>query len=434
MKRSVIALVDCSNFYVSVERIFQAALQKRPVVVLSNNDGNLVAVSAEAKALGLKRGLAYHRCRSIIKQHRVAVFSSNYALYQDLSDRVMQILANFALLRDGLRQQEVYSIDECFLDLSHIPSEQLLDYGRQMQGAVLHATGIPVRVGIAPTKILAKIAAEVAKREPSHADVVNLVDLPEQELDAILETMAVGEIWGIGKRRAQTLEAQEIFTAEILKYTPPGRARHLLGVVGERITYELRGLACIPLEVMSKLKQGIMASRSFGRPVESQQELAEAIAHYTARAAEKLRRQKSIAASISIFVSTNRFDPETPPYATGASSRLLCATDFTPDLIAVAQRLLQQIYRPGIRYHRAGVYLSEIGPCHVIQPDLFGKYDAQQEEKKARLMAALDVITNFCGRDAIFFGAQGLERSWQAKSRWLSAHYTTRWADLLQVT
>jgi DNA polymerase V len=434
MKRSVVALVDCSNFYVSVERIFHATLQKSPVVVLSNNDGNLVAVSAEAKALGLKRGMAYHRCRALIKQHRVAVFSSNYALYQDLSDRVMQILADFALLRDGLRQQEVYSIDECFLDLSHIPSERLLDYGRQMQQVVLHATGIPVRVGIAPTKILAKIAAEVAKREPFYRDVVSLVDLPEQELDAILETMAVGEIWGIGKRRAHTLEVQEIFTAEILKYTPPGRACHLLGVVGERITYELRGLVCIPLEVTNKPKQGIMASRSFGRPVESEQELAETIAHYTARAAEKLRRQGSTAASISIFVSTNRFDPETAPYAHGASEHLLFATDFTPDLIAVAQRLLQQIYRPGIRYHRAGVYLSDIGPGHVIQPDLFGKYDARQEEKKARLMAALDVITEFCGRDAIFFGAQGLQRSWQAKSRWLSVCYTTRWADLLTVT
>lgn len=152
------------------------------------------------------------------------------------------------------------------------------------------------------------------------------------------------------------------------------------------------------------------------------------------RAAEKLRRQKSIATSVSIFVSTNRFDPETTPYAKSASGRLLFATDFTPDLIAVAQGLLQQIYRPGIRYHRAGVYLAEIGPRHVIQPDLFGTYNGEQEEKKARLMAALDVITDFCGRDAIFFGAQGLERSWQARSRWLSDRYTTRWADLLQVT
>ncbi len=434
MRRSVIALVDCSNFYVSVERIFHAALQKKPVVVLSNNDGNLVAVSAEAKALGLKRGMAYHQCRVLIKQHRVAVFSSNYALYQDLSDRVMQILADFALVRDGIRQQEVYSIDECFLDLSHIPSEQLLDYGRQMQRTVLHATGIPVRVGIAPTKILAKIAAEVAKREPLHGDVVSLVDLPEQEFDAILETMAVEDIWGIGKRRAYTLEGQEIFTAEILKYTPPGRVRHLLGVVGERITYELRGLACIPLEVASKPKQGIMASRSFGRPVESQQELTEAIAYYAARAAEKLRRQKSIAASVSIFISTNRFDTEATPYANGASRQLLFPTDFTPDLIAVTQGLLQEIYRPSIKYHRAGVYLTEIGPCSIIQPDLFGNYDFEQEEKKARLMAVIDAITDFCGRDAIFFGAQGIERSWQAKSRWLSARYTTRWADLLQVT
>jgi DNA polymerase V len=186
--------------------------------------------------------------------------------------------------------------------------------------------------------------------------------------------------------------------------------------------------------VVSKPKQGILVSRAFGRPVEREQELAEAVAHYTALAAQKLRRQESVAASISVFISTNRFDKEAVPYATGASQHLLFATDFTPDLITAAQGLLQQVYRPGIRYHRAGVYLAEIGPCHVIQLDLFNGYDYAQEAKKARLMAALDVITAFCGRDAIFFGAQGIGRPWQTRAARRSARYTTQWSDILTVS
>jgi DNA polymerase V len=434
MRRTIIALVDCVSFYANVERQFHAALENRPVIVLSHNDGNIVSLSTEARTLGLKRGMAYHECRSLIRQHGVAVFSSNFALYHDVSDRIMALLADFALVRDGIIQQERYSIDECFLDLSHVADEHLLDVGHRMQAAVLQATGINVRIGIAPTKILAKVAAEIAKREPIRGDVVSLAGLSEQELDGILETMAVEDIWTIGRRRAQVLEAQEIFTAEILKYTPPGRGRYLLGVTGERIVYELRGLSCIPLETASKPRQGILVSRSFGRPIQDQQELAEAIAHYTALAAIKLRRQESVADLLSLFISTNRFDTEAIAYAKGASQHLPFAMDFTPDLIAVAHALLQQMYRPGIRYHRAGVYLAEIGPRHVIQPDLFGDYDFEQEAKKARLMATLDIITAFCGRDAVFFGAQGITRPWQSRATRRSAAYTTRWSDILIVS
>jgi len=434
MRQQMIALVDCVSFYANVERQFHAALENRPIIVLSNNDGNIVSLSPEARALGFKRGMAYHQCRNLIREHRVAVFSSNFALYQDLSDRIMTLLGDFAVVHDGVQQQERYSIDECFLDVSHVPVELLLDYAHHMQATILHATGLPVRIGIAPTKVLAKVAAEIAKREPARGDVVSLAGLPEQELDGILETMGVEDLWTIGKRRAQVLEAQEIFTAEILKYTLPGRARYLLGVIGERIVYELRGLSCIPLETASKPKQGILVSRSFGRPIQDQQELAEAIAHYAALAAVKLRRQESVASVLSLFISTNHFDTEGIPYANGASQHLPFATDFTPELIAVAHALLQQMYRPGIRYHRAGVYLAEIGPRHVIQPDLFGGYDFEQEARKAQLMAALDIITAFCGRDAVFFGAQGITRPWQSRATKRSAAYTTRWSDILIVS
>ncbi|MBA2392828.1 MAG: Y-family DNA polymerase [Ktedonobacteraceae bacterium] len=434
MRQNVVALVDCVSFYVAVERIFHPSLYARPLIVLSNNDGNIVASSAEAQAIGLTRGMPYSHCRTIMKRHGVAVFSSNLALYQDLSERVMRLLGEYAEVRNGRMQQEVYSIDECFLSLGHVPPEHLLEYTRRMQAAILQKTGISTRVGIATTKILAKIAALVAKRDAKHLNVVNLADVSEREIDAILATVALEEIWGIGKQRARRLEEQDmIFTAEMLKYRSPTRIRTILGVVGERVTYELRGIACLPLEIGSKTKKGILTSRSFGRPIESCEELAEAIAHYTAIAAAKVRRQGSQATSLSIFVGTNPFDAAAPQYTNGASQRLAFPTDFTPDLIAAALALLREIYQPGFQYKRAGVHVTEMRPHHVLQPDLFGAYSFEREAKKARLMAIIDLINATMRHDVIWFGSQGIRRPWQAQARRRSLHYTTRWAEILSV-
>ena len=434
MSRHVIALIDCGNFYVNVERSFHAVLQGHPVIVLSNNDGNIVSASTEAKRLGLRRGMPYFQCRSLVQQHRVAVYSSNYALYQDASDRVMQVIAAFAEERDGVRQQEIYSIDECFISLAHVASEQLLPLARKIRATVLRTTSIPVRVGIGSTKLLAKVAAELAKRVPAYEDVVNLVDAPDQEIDAILETFAVEELWGIGTRFARRLARESIFTADVLKYVSLRLIRHTLGVVGERIALELRGVTCLPLELQSKPKKGILVSRSFGRVIASQAELAEALCHFAARAAEKLRRQSSVAGAMSIFISTNAFDTEAEQYTKGAAKTLLFPTDFTPDLMENAQSLLQHIYRPGLEYKRAGVFLSDIRPNDVQQPDLFAEYAFGREVKKAAVMAIVDVITAWFGRDAIFFAAQGTQRAWESQAQQRSPNYTTSWAELVTVT
>ena len=254
MSRHVIALIDAASFYVSVETAFDASLHGRPVIILSNNDGNIVAANAAAKQCGLLRGMAYFQCRTLIRRQKVVTFSSNYTLYQDASDRVIQVLAAFAEERDG-RQMEKYSIDEAFMSLAHVPAARLLAVARQIQATVLDVTGIPVRVGIGPNKILAKVAAELAKRDPDSHDVVSLVDVPEQEIDAILATFGVDDIWGIGKRLARRLEQELIFTADVLKYMSLSHIRRLLGVVGERIVLELRGVACLPLELHPKPKK-----------------------------------------------------------------------------------------------------------------------------------------------------------------------------------
>jgi DNA polymerase V len=433
MRRHVIALVDCISFYTSVERVFNASLHDKAVVVLSNNDGTIVAASAEAKAVGLKRGMPYFQCRGMIKQHHVAVYSSNYTLYQEMSDRVMRLLADFAAVRNGICQQEVYSIDECFLDLSHVAPDQLVAYAQKVKSYILQTTGIPVRLGIAPTRVLAKVAALRAKDDLSAHDVVSLVGLSEQELDALLATIDVGDIWGIGKQFAQRLEKEYIFTAEIYKYLPPGRARKLLGVVGERIALELRGISCLPLESHPKPKKQICVSRSFAGSIERREELAEAVACYTARAAEKLRKQEIYATCLSVFVGTNPFDQEAPYYGQSASKRLLYPTDVTPDLIQVALELLTIVYRSGYCYKRAGITLTNLQPNTMIQLGLFDEYSMEQAAKNARLMAIIDVNNALYGRDTLFFATQGFQRAWQAKAQWLSQAYTTRWTELLTV-
>jgi DNA polymerase V len=435
MSRHVIALIDCSSFYVSVERSFNTALQGRPVIVLSNNDGNIVAASAEAKKLGLRRGSPYFQCRALIRRHRVAVYSSNYALYQDVSDRVMQVVAEFAEQRGGVRQQEIYSIDECFISLAHVASERLTAVAREIRAKVMQATGIPARVGVGSTKILAKIAAEMARREPAYEDVFNLVDVPEQVIDAILETFAVEELWGIGKRLASRLADEYIFTADVLKYVSRRLIRKTLGVVGERIVLELHGIACLPLELQPGPKKGMLVSRSFGQVIESREKLADALSHFAARAAEKLRKQGSVAATMSIYVSTNAFDIQADQYEQKASKRLMFPTDFTPDLIEAARLLLEEIYRPGFKYKRAGVYLSDIRPNDVQQPDLFAEYSLGRAIKKAALMAVVDLINTLWGkRDVLFFAAQGTDREWEAKPLQLSQRYTTKWSELMTVT
>lgn len=255
MRRQVIALVDCANFYISVERSFDALLHNRPVVVLSNNDGNLVASSEEAKRLGLVRGLPYFQVRQLIRQHQVAVYSSNYVIYNDVSDRIMNILASYAEERAGIRQQEIYSIDECFLSFSHVAPDRLLEYARIAQARVLRATGIPVRIGIGPTKTISKIALEVGKQDSTYNGVVNLADTKDQELTSILEQIAIEDIWGLNKKSCAKLRSYSITTAKDFRDADAAWIRRLLNVTRQRLVYELRGMSCIPLDIGSRPKR-----------------------------------------------------------------------------------------------------------------------------------------------------------------------------------
>jgi len=433
MRQQVIALVDCSNFYVSVEHSFDASLHNRPVIVLSNNDGNLVASSEEAKRLGLVRGLPYFQVRSIIRAHQVAVFSSNFVLYQDVSDRIMHILAPYAEECNRVCQQEIYSIDECFLSLSHVASDRLLDYARIMQARILRATGVPVRIGIGPTKTISKIALEVGKQDSAYNGVVNLADTEDQKLTSILEQIAIEDIWGLNKKSCAKLRSYSITTARDFRDADAAWIRRLLNVTRQRLVYELRGIACIPLEIASKQKKGIMASRSFGSAVGNFEELADALSHFASLAAEKLRRQESTTLSVSVFVSTNFFDKKQPQYAAGTSRRLLMPTNFTPDILATVRDLLKEIFRSGYSYKRGGVYLSEIQPHEVVQMNLFQSYSLESEIKKARIMAVVDIIHSFFGREAIFWGVRGDRREWKTKAQRVSKRYSTQWSELLVV-
>jgi len=426
--RTVLALVDCRNFYVSVERVFDSTIRTRPVLVLGNNDGCVVALSEEAKKLGIRRGMPLFECLELVKAHDVVLFSSNYALYQDFSDRVMQTLSAFA------PRQEVYSIDEAWLDCSHVHQDLLPHYGRSLQVTVRQHTGLPVHVGIAPTKTLTKIANEVLKQRPEYRGVLSVVCLPEAEIDAFLAQISVDDVWGIGSRFAVRLGELGIFTAKQLKDADLFVLRRRFTVTVQRTILELRGIACLPLEPHPKRKQHIASAKSFSHPVDSVESLAEAIATYTARAAEKLRGEGSVAGCISVFLTTNRFNARAPQYTNSASRSIHLPTDFTPALLHAALDALWSIYQGGYAYKKAGVLLSDLRPHEPLQFDLFGEVSLEQHYRQARLMQAIDVINRLFGQDTIFFGAQGLVRSWQMQQARRSPRYTTRWNEIFAVT
>jgi DNA polymerase V len=425
--KCIFALVDCNNFYVSCERLFSAAIQNRPVIVLSNNDGCVVARSNEVKALGIKMGQPVFEIQHLIEQHNIVVFSSNYSLYADLSDRTMQLLSTFT------PEQEVYSIDESFLNLSHVPLEDLQDYGQQIRTTVWQFLGLPVSIGIATTKTLTKVATEIVKKQPHYLGVLSIVQCSEEVLDELLEGIDVEDIWGIGHRYAKTLRARDIYTAKDLKYADLYWIRRHLTVVGARTVLELRGISCIPLETKTKPKKGIMSSRSFGKPINQLHQLEEAIANYTARAAEKLRDQDSLVLCISVFIQTNVFQKDAPQYSKSISKTLPFPTAFTPDLITAALEALHSIYQPGYTFKKAGVYFSKIVSQESIQFDLFGEFTVEGHVKKTKLMCVVDLLNRLLGHDTIFFGAQGIARDWKMRQERRSPRYTTQWNELLSI-
>jgi DNA polymerase V len=439
---TLFGLVDCNNFYVSCERAFRPALEGEPVVVLSNNDGNVVARSDESKALGITMGMPFFKARPVIERHGVTWFSSNYALYGDLSRRVFDTIGGF------VPALEHYSIDEAFV---HFEGGHGEEDARDIKRTVRKWTGIPVSVGIGPTKVLAKIAASVAKKHPEHGGVV---DLSGADADHYLKDFDVADVWGIGPRYAKFLKSEgdenseqpdlweasglprvlgkrRIETALELKRCPDWWVRKHLTIKGLRLVWELRGIPCLPLEVFEKPRKGLCCSRSFGRPVTTLHELGQAVAMHCARGGEKLRRQRLAASHLTVFISTSRFrqSPE-EVYSAAASWQLPFPTSYTPGLISAARSLLGRVYKPGFVYHKAGVFLSDIVPEAERQQSVLADID---DDRRARVMRAVDEINRRHGRYAVRPLAVSSERGWEMRRQRLSPRYTTRLDEVLRV-
>jgi DNA polymerase V len=419
MASPIFALADCNNFYVSCERVFRPALEGRPVVVLSNNDGCIIARSDEAKALGFAMGDPYHLNKEKLTGHNVAVFSSNYALYGDMSRRVMDTLGTFT------PEIELYSIDEAFLNLARFERRGLTEYARLIRATVRRDTGIPVSIGIGPTKTLAKVANHMAKAQP---EIGGVFELTEADVDEALAGIEVQEVWGVGPRGAKWLEEQGIATALDLKRADPKAIRRKMTVMGERLVYELNGRPCLPLELVTPPRQGLTVSRSFGQTLTALRPITDALVSFVGRAAEKLRRQQLMAGQVMVFVTTNRFSASRPFYANSATVRLPHPTDFTPDLVGAAVQLLETLYRPGFHYQKCGVMLLDLSPATQVQADLF---DPRDRAREARLVRALDALNTDHGARTVRVGhAGGTRPAWAMRHAFRSPRYTTNWREL----
>ncbi len=420
-RRRVFALVDCNNFYASCERVFEPRLEGRPIVVLSNNDGCIVARSQESKTLGVPMGAPIHQVRGLLKRHDVAVYSSNYTLYGDMSARVMAILGGFA------PHLEIYSIDEAFLGLDGNPRLDLDAYGRRIATTVRQWTGIPVSVGIGPTKTLAKIANRTAKRSAKAGGVLSLLHPANQ--DILLERTEVQDVWGVGRRWGKRLRRAGIVTARDLRDADTRWIRSRFNVVAERIVLELRGISCLDLEDMAPARRQIMCTRSLGERVEDLPSLQSAVSHHVTRAAEKLRGQGSAARAVMVFIQTSPFADREPRYSNAVTMPLPQATQNTGELLHHALRGLRSIYRRGYRYQKTGIMLLDLQEERATPPTLFG--DGREPARSRLLMRAMDGLNRRLGRGSVRYAAEGFEGGpWVMKSRHRSPAYTTRWSDL----
>ncbi|HFG1877575.1 TPA: translesion error-prone DNA polymerase V subunit UmuC [Vibrio cholerae] len=419
----VFALVDCNNFYASCEKLFRPDLKDTPVVVLSNNDGCVVARSREAKSLGIKMGVPVFQIKAEMQRHGIFAFSSNYALYADLSSRVMRTLEEMA------PRVEVYSIDEAFLDLTGIESAiSLVEFGQQVRERIGHWIGITVCVGIAPTKTLAKLANHAAKKYPATQGVVDLTNPDRQR--RLLSLVPVDDVWGVGRRLSKRLNALGITTALDLANASPRAIRDQFSVVLERTVRELNGESCIELEEIPPTKKQIVCSRSFGAKVTQFELLREAVCEYATRATEKLRKEQQQAKVMTVFIRTSPFKDNEPQYSNSASGELLIPSCDTRDFIELANHLLKRIWKDGFRYAKAGVMLSDFYDPGMFQPGLFDGVSTRSNSQQ--LMSVLDTI-NQSGAGKVFFAGQGTKKDWSMKREHLSPAYTTRWDQLPRV-
>ncbi|WP_367607292.1 Y-family DNA polymerase [Legionella sp. W05-934-2] len=412
------AMVDCNNFYASCERLFQPCLRDKPIVVLSNNDGCVIARSNEAKALGIAMGVPFHQVRGLCQRHKVAVFSSNYTLYGDMSQRVMTVI------EQHWSAVEIYSIDEAFLNLTGLSLLQADAFCQQLQATIFKQTGIPVSIGIGRSKTLAKLANHIAKKK-LRVSVFNIDGQMHW-----LEQIAIQDIWGVGQRWAAKLIALGITTAADLAKLDTEFVRRRFNVVMLRTVLELNGRACIELED-SEPKKSILSSKSFGKLQTTKEALSEALASHCARAWDKLRQQQHQVVYLSVFLRTNPFRRDLPQYSRSSGVRLIHPTDDLCHITTIAKHCLAHIFLPGYQYHKTGVLLVELVDKRFQQNDLFNPICPETQQKRDKLMQVTGKIKQRYGRHSLYLAAQGSRQpAWQMRANLCSPKYTTSWADL----
>ena len=416
-----IALVDCNNFYASCERVFRPEWNGRPVGVLSNNDGCIIARSNELKDAGIPMGAPFFKYRDQLRKMKAVVVSSNYTLYGDMSARVMSVMGEFT------PDIEIYSIDEAWLDLTGFKTDTLDAYARGIVATTTQCTGIPVAMGIAPTKVLAKIANRICKKRkiPGHVYNIGSAD----NLDAVLASVAVDDVWGIGRQWGIKLRLHGIHTALDLRNANDQEIKKRYNVVMQRIVLELRGIPCLFEDDIQPKKQ-IIASRSFGARVSDLNSLLQSATMHATRAAEKLRKDGSVCGIMQVFIRSGKHNPKEPFFSRSANIKFPVSTADTRRLIAGACEGVRRIYKPGIRYAKAGVILNDLSPAHMVQGNFFDRPDS---ERSVALMETLDAINARYGRKTAFFASEGIKHKWAMQRGHMTKHYTTNWNDILVV-
>lgn len=432
MKRPpVFALIDCNNFFVSCERLFRPDLEGKPVVVLSSNDGCAVSRSAEAKEIGIPMGAPAFKYKELFERHQVVKFSANFELYGNISRRIT------ALLTSVTPRIEIYSVDESFLDLSSLPIDDYEAWGKQVRQRILDWVGIPVSIGIAPSKTLAKLANFQAKKNLELGGVLSFTEAPiddkpprydQEKADRYLPRTSVGEIWGVGWRYAPKLRAEGIGNALDLSRVRPQHAQQLMGIHGRQLVAELGGTSCYPLELEGKLPKSISVTRTFGQDTTDCEVVEAAIVSFVARGAFKLRRSGQLTKRVSMFATTSKHKPGYTRW-----SREVVFNQPTADtelIIKTLTKLFRDIYRPGIMYHRAGILLHDFLPDAQLQTDLLGTVDTNQHDTAKSRMAAIDTINNKFGSHKIRYAAEDLRQNWQPIRKIRSPRYVSNWDEL----
>lgn len=417
------ALVDCNNFYASCERLFRPNLKNQPVVVLSNNDGCVIARSQEAKDVGIGMGAPLFKIRTLIEQHGVAVCSSNYALYGDISERVMTTLGSNA------PNHEVYSIDECFLDVDNLGVPDLTKWCKNLRHSTYQWTGIPVSIGVGPTKTLAKLANRLAKKSVKAGGVIDLSNHPDW-IEPALRKTPIGDVWGVGRRWSQMLQERGIITAYDFAHAEDGWIRKKMGVVGLRTVHELRGYVCHALEDQPQPKQTTCCTRSFGETITDKSQVHDALMSFAERAAEKVRSANQVAGVVQVFIRTDPFNPNAAQKSLSGSISFNQPTSDTRAISGAVTRILDRIWREGFAWKKAGVMMLDLTAKGSAPMSLFDIVPKHNDG----LMLAIDIINAKHGRGRVGLGLAGKDQDWRMRRENLSPSFTTNWADLVKVT